>query len=285
MATPLFVVGKHRSGTTWLSNLLLDHAEIAGVQHRDHHGIHESAFFSHVHGRYGDLSTFSNFAEFASVISQSDYFRLMEVSFKEIVELYPSTYTEVFRTVMDRFAERQGASYWIEKSPMHTSRVRKIGQYYPDARFLGILRSPVDAAFSWLKRQEGGGRVGRLTGLGRFTLNKSIVDAHMQEMKNEWPERVCVVRYEDLVEDRNDVIETVCAFLGLPMMEVEAQYAPNTSYEKGRERDRPAYERRFVKWLYRCGRLLVPAQGTRKLKHVLQERRTALPDWFFKRSK
>jgi len=167
MATPLFVVRKHRSGTTWLSNLLLDHEQIAGVQHRDHQGIHESAFFSHVHGRYGDLSVFSNFAEFASVFSQSDYCRLMEVSFGDIVQLYPSTYAGVFRTIMDRFAEKHGAHYWIEKSPMHTSRIREIGKGYPDAQFVGILRSPVDAAFSWLKRQEiGESALRRLTGLG-----------------------------------------------------------------------------------------------------------------------
>jgi len=287
MKTPLFVVGKHRSGTTWLSNLLLDHSQIAGVQHRGHHGIHESAFFSHVHGRYGDLSVFSNFAEFASVLSQSDYCRLMEVSFGDIVQLYPSTYAGVFRTIMDRFAEKHGAHYWIEKSPMHTSRIREIGKMYPDAQFVGILRNPVDAAFSWLKRQAVGESVSRrLTELGRFTLNKCILDAHMWEMQKEWPKRVCIVRYEELIEDRDGVIESVCTFLGLPFAEIRAQYAANTSYEEDEsERHRPRYEKKFVKWLYRCGMCTAPAKGGRYLKHALQERRTSLPDWFFKLSR
>jgi len=265
---------------------LLDHGQVAGVQHRDHHGVHESAFFSHVHGRYGDLSVFSNFVEFASVVAQSDYFRLLEVSFEELMEFYPSTYAEVFRAMMDRFAERHGARYWIEKSPMHTSRIREIGNLYPDAQFVGILRSPVDAAFSWLKRQDiGESALRRLTGLGRFTLNKCILDAHMREMQNEWPERVCIVRYEDLVEDRDDVIQVICTFLDLPVAEMRAQYAPNTSYSKGgSEQRRPGYERRFVKWLYRCGARTVLEKWGRYFKHALQKRRTSLPDWFFKLS-
>ena len=288
MAIPLFIVGKHRSGTTWLSNLLLDHAQIAGVEHRHHHGIHESAFFSHVHGRYGDLSVFSNFAEFASVLSQSDYFRLMEVSFDEIVQLYPSTYAGVFRAIMDRFADRHGARYWIEKSPMHTSRIREIGQLYSDAQFVGILRNPVDAASSWLKRQEVGENVfQRLTGLGRFTLNKCILDAHIREMQREWPERVRIVRYENLVQNQDDVVAAVCSFLGLPVKELHAQYAPNTSYEDGEDKKRycSEYEERFVKRIYRFGMRAAPANMGRNLKHALQKRRTSLPDWFFKLSR
>ena len=31
MPTPLFILGKHRSGTTFLSNLLMDHPKIAAI--------------------------------------------------------------------------------------------------------------------------------------------------------------------------------------------------------------------------------------------------------------
>jgi hypothetical protein len=284
MSTPLFVVGKHRSGTTWLSNLLLDHTLIAGVQHKDHHGIHESAFFSHVRGRYGDLNLFSNFAEFAAVVSKSDYFRLMGVSFEELIELYPSTYSEVFRTVMNRFADRHEARYWLEKSPMHTSRIQEIGELYSDARFVGILRNPVDAAFSWLKRRSPeGGALRRALGLGRFTLNKYVADAHMRMMQDVWPERVCIIRYEDLVERREEVLETVCRFLGLPVEEMHSGYAPNTSYSEGKNATRfPKHEKKFVRVLYHYGLPIVPANGLRTVKHLLEERGAPLPSWFFK---
>jgi hypothetical protein len=110
MPTPIFVLGKHRSGTTWLANLLCQHPQIAGVQHARHHGIHESAFFSHVYGRYGDLAVWSRYAEFVEVVAASDYFRLAGATREFLYSLWPTSYEGVFRAVMDRFAAQRGAT-------------------------------------------------------------------------------------------------------------------------------------------------------------------------------
>ncbi|MCS3755668.1 sulfotransferase family protein [Salinibacter ruber] len=283
MPTPLFVVGKHRSGTTWLSNLLLDHPQIAGIQHEAHRGIHESAFFSHVEGRYGDLSVFSNYVEFASVVSRSDYFRLAGVSFDELMKLYPSTYAEVFRAVMDQYAEQRGVKYWIEKSPMHTHYMRQIVESYPDAQFVGIWRNPVDAAFSWLKCQKGiESPLQRLRELGRFTVNKYIADVWMKDMKKECPERVYIIQYESLVDRREEVLDDICQFLNVATSEVRARYAANTSYSgKREEQRRPKYEIKFVQWLYYSGLRVVPGTVFQVAKRFAQKREP-LPHWFFK---
>lgn len=53
MPLPVFVVGRNRSGTTWLANQLCEHPDIVGVQHERHHGIHESAYFGLIDGRFG----------------------------------------------------------------------------------------------------------------------------------------------------------------------------------------------------------------------------------------
>lgn len=51
MPLPVFVVGRNRSGTTWLANQLCEHPDIAGVQQERRHGIHESAYFGCLDGR------------------------------------------------------------------------------------------------------------------------------------------------------------------------------------------------------------------------------------------
>lgn len=283
MPKPLFVVGKHRSGTTWLGNLLLEHPQIAGVQHEDHRGIHESAFFSHVSGRYGDLNKFANFVEFAAAVSRSDYFRLLGVSFEDLMELYPASYADVFRTVMGRFAVGEDAVYWIEKSPMHTHRICQIGRTYSDARFVGMWRDPVDMAFSWLRLHDLESGLQRLMGLARVTIDKYVADAHMLRMREEWSDRVCVARYSDLVEEKNRVLGRICSFLGIPYVEMQSQYVSNTSYQGDRQREMPpAYEKKFVRWLYSYGLRVLPPEGLRVLKIALRRRkREPLPDWFF----
>ena len=78
MPKPIFVVGKGRSGTTWLTNMLATHPDIAGVFNEDKNkGIKESRYFSDLYGRYGDLRNPTNLVEFIEILAVTDYFRLM----------------------------------------------------------------------------------------------------------------------------------------------------------------------------------------------------------------
>lgn len=79
MTQPLFILGKQRSGTTWLSNQLSQHSQISAAQNDHHGGVHESAYFSHVAGRYGDLSQKTNYVEFVEVMAVSDMMKILGV--------------------------------------------------------------------------------------------------------------------------------------------------------------------------------------------------------------
>jgi len=285
MPRPLFIIGKHRSGTTWLSNLLLSHPDVAGVEHPVHHGIHESAYFSHIKGRFGDLRTFTNHVECAAVLARSDYFRLAGASFDEIVDLFPTDYNELFRSVMDRFAEERSAAYWIEKSPMHTLHTRQIGKAYPDAQFVGIQRNPVDVAFSSLRNlRVEMSPVRRRLELLRVTLDKYVADRHMLQMQSHWPERVHVVQYEQMRHAETSIIREVCAHLGLEAHDLSSSYQANSSYSTNRQRHaRSEAEIAWVRWIHDDILPLIPASvliaGKEKISHW---RRRPLPDWFFR---
>lgn len=131
MSTPIFVLGKHRSGTTWLANQLCQHSHIVGVQHEAHGGIHESAYFSTVYGRYGDLITKSNFIELVEVLAASDYFRLAGATKEYLYSLWPTTYQDLFKQAMDDLADRKGASHWLEKTPPHTPSSLALRTFIP----------------------------------------------------------------------------------------------------------------------------------------------------------
>lgn len=294
MPRPIFVVGKQRSGTTWLGNLLLSHPDVAGVHHETHHGIHESAYFSHVAGRYGDLSQFQNYAEFAAVMARSDYFRLAGASFDDLMELYPASYPQVFRVVMDRLARRQGASNWVEKTPMHTDCMPAIAEHYPDARFVGIQRNPVDVAFSSVYRHGRVPAAQRLLALARATTDKYLLDGLIHRMRARHPERVHIVQYNNLLNRKSATLDRLCDALDLPRVPLHSQYAANSSYSPPSAASldekppktaevRPAYEAMFIRQLYVRVLPNIPLDVLAGLKRVLYPKTcSSLPPWFFR---
>lgn len=290
MPTPIFVLGKHRSGTTWLANLLCQHPQIAGVQHARHHGIHESAFFSHVYGRYGDLTVWSRYAEFVEVVAASDYFRLAGATREFLYSLWPTSYEGVFRAVMDRFAAQKGADYWVEKTPAHTLWVDRLARLYPDALFLAVHRpvehvvasalglaarhDPAHPPQGWARR-----RLITETALSWVHYNRTI-DTFAARSP-----RILRVRYESLRSDLMGSMKSVCAFLGVPFTPecCRQVYRPNTSFPDGAARQRSLSEGE-ARWAR-----IVAAAARRAprpwlalasaIRHAI--RRPGLPRWFF----
>ncbi|MHA1284992.1 MAG: sulfotransferase family protein [Promethearchaeota archaeon] len=153
MSKPIFVVRPHRSGTTWIANILCQHSKIVGVQADEHHGIHESAFFSSVENYFGDLRNDNNFIIFVESFGSSDYFRLTGLNKDFLYNNRPKTYAGAFRLIMDTFAKKQRAEYWLEKTPAHTLYLNKIAKYFPNAKFVGITRDVIDVLRSAVRRQ------------------------------------------------------------------------------------------------------------------------------------
>lgn len=290
MSKPLFILGKHRSGTTFLSNLLLGHPAIAAVYLQEAHGgitggVFESAFFSCIDGRYGDITRFEHYMEFASVASSMEYFRLAGVSKEVLLSLFPADYATVFRTVMESIAAEKKADYWLEKTPAHTLKAFTIKRYYPDARFIGITRDEVDSAVSslYLKKKQDRGRLVRLGSLAKVTCLKYLYDASLRKLKKRYPDDVLLVEYESLTTQT--VLQTVeiCGFLEIEKMTLESSYPPNTSFRGNVEKKLYAYEKATIRCLYRGFLRLVPFVVLKSV-YVLYCRFVpdTLPVWLFR---
>lgn len=74
MASPIFVIGRNRSGTKWLSNIIASHHDVAAVQHEEHFGILEATdVFLNMPILFGDLSIAENYMGFLDCFSQTDF--------------------------------------------------------------------------------------------------------------------------------------------------------------------------------------------------------------------
>ena len=297
MPTPLFVFGIARSGTTHLANLLLRHPEIAGIEHEKHGGIHESGYFSFVDGRYGNLEEPANFIEFANVTAASDYFRLVGADLKLIYSLYPASYEEVFRFVMDRYAQEQNARYWIEKTPLHTLSAVSIARYYPDALFITIERNTKEVVASKMRMLE------VLASQKDEVPNKSercfIIATQVitwQHYKNaildltaKYPDRTISINFEDLREKKETVMRKLCDFLRIDFQPrvLESPYPVNSSFQNDPiDARNNIFSRREEQFLETC-RFVAKKMPKQFLQlayklGTFRLRREGLPSWFFK---
>ena len=160
MCTPIFTLGSPRNGTTWLGNVLCRHPEVAGVQHEAHHGIHESKLWWHTK-YWGDFSEESSFITFLEQYSAGDYFRLAEGDKEYFYRNRPRDFVAFFFQLMDRYAARRNARYWVTKlDPMLYHRrdeldafIARVKERYGDCKFISIERDPVDVLRSYLSMQ------------------------------------------------------------------------------------------------------------------------------------
>ena len=287
---PIFVLGNHRSGTTWLANQLCLHPEVAGVQHDAHHGIHESAYFSRILGRYGDLEEKTNFVELVEVLAASDYCRIAGISKEFLFGLWPTTYEALFRSMMDGFAARKHARYWIEKTPAHTELVLQLAKAYPDAYFVGVRRDLLPVVASSLNMDRHRSFRSQAVSRLKLMLTVSVQWTYFNRLLEDFTvrsDRMLFLTYEEMRSDLPGVMRRICTHLGAPFHDrlLESEFAANTSFA-GTEARRSALgrgERRALALIEIILRLL--PMGV--LKAVIErghrlEGRLDLPPWFFK---
>jgi hypothetical protein len=196
----IFVVGTRRSGTTWLSELLLAHPDVGGP------GTFESL---------GDVVPMESliFGALADVWVNAhrpdeDGIGVL-MGQKAVYAAMRQFCDRVFEGARDRYS--QGATWYLDKSPDNVDRVPILAEVYPDAWYVHIYRDGRDVTRSLLAapfddiRSAGDGAASWLRGVGSV-------------LREKWRlSRLYEISYEQLLAD--PVGETVRIFewIGLPV--------------------------------------------------------------------
>ena len=230
--TPIFVLGLQRSGTTWMANLLCQHPDCAGIQASDHHGIHESVFFSHFARAYGDLTEDSNYSRFLEDFGSSDYYQLSGLTATWLESQNLRSYPALFRALMDEVATRKGCSFWIEKSPHHTLLSGELAACFPDAKFICVRRGAADLMRSRLLAADcpptyyPGRFFKLLRSCAIYALYVRSLENFTARNKN-----AILVSYEHLLEDLTGQLQRITNHVGLRFDSRmrHVPYRPNSS--------------------------------------------------------
>ena len=198
-----FVVGVTRSGTTLLRLMLDAHPEMA-IPPETHFVLDVVRAF-----KEGPVTS-ERFVEIVTSHRRWPDFGLEAAALRERVSvLEPLEPGEALRAFYRLYAERAGKPRWGDKTPGYLRRMRAIERVLPEARFVHLIRDGRDVAVS-------------ITGLhfGPETVRdaaerwaRRIRRARRQGAK---VRHYTEVRYEDLVQDPEEVLRRICDWLDLP---------------------------------------------------------------------
>lgn len=284
MAVPIFVLGLQRSGTTWIANLLAGSGAVAAVTAPEHHGVHESVFFSHFATAFGPFEDADARRAFEDAFATSDYYLLSGLPRTVLADAVAQAhdYAGVFATVMDALAAREGCSHWLEKSPHHTLLADDLAARFPEARFVCVARSSetlIASRLSAFGRSAPRG-LRRATDIVRGCLANSLYVRSLERFAQRC-EQAVLVRYDSFTAQPDAGRRTLRCFLDL-RVEPEAlrsAFQANSSHSVASTRRLSATDRLLIR-VADSGASLLPLSWLVAVERRRRRHRGAVwPDW------
>lgn len=211
MVNGVFIVGSPRSGTTLLQSIVASHSEYFSPP--------ETSFFDRIIPRMG--VRFSDPAckldsESAKIILHDFELMTGKDSGIDLDVQHDITVKDAFESLLSNF-NPENKPKWVEKTTNHAACMLAIRRFYPHAKFIHVIRDPVDsvASMAHLKPTAiSDYRISYFTSyLGAARLWKKCVSLALLYPDQE---NVQHIFFEDLVRNPETVVKSLCKFLQLP---------------------------------------------------------------------
>jgi hypothetical protein len=213
---PIFIVGFSRSGTTLLQALL--------TTQKNMYSLPETHFFNIIYSTVGVCKNIPVKTSYLEPILNKVN-EMMGLSFSRNVinklrtridknDLYLKDLFEiiVYPYLCKQLSQNDINSIrWIEKTPFHYNFIDMIETFYPQARFINIIRNPVHTIHS---------RKTKIPTDKNKSVKKmshqwnAMVDSY-NNFKQKNPDKVYLIRYENLVNKTEENMEALCRFLNV----------------------------------------------------------------------
>ena len=194
--TPVFVVGTPRSGTTLLQAILVN----SGI----FFPMPETHFFSRV--AYGVPER---------NLSKEDRQKILHILTKKVrIEIDETiiwrleSKIDIFEYIIGTF-NREHKKTFLEKTPRHVFFYQEIMKYYPDARFVCLIREPKNIISSQTTKTTNPEK-----SIARVSLLYNKIARSILELREN--DNVLLTRYEDLTNEPEQTTSSVFEFLNLP---------------------------------------------------------------------
>lgn len=217
-----FLVGCPRSGTTLLQSLLASHPRM--------HSFPETHFFCKAvatgrwRRRLGIASCQASqvLNDFVHAIGRPDLAKYIPSHAWRL-----ATYARALVNILDSLALENKKDVWVEKTPRHLHYIRDIKRFIPGAKFIHIIRDGRDVVASLYEVTH---KYPELWG-GKRTVEKCIArwnsDVKLSLILKDSPGHF-LTRYEDLLENPEGLLHSVCEFIGVEYTPTMLNYRDTT---------------------------------------------------------
>ena len=190
-ASPIFVLGLPRAGSTLLEQILASHSQVEGTM--------ELANIPRLIGSLGSGDKFGD-THYPGVLPQ-----LTAEQCREFGEAYIRD-TRVYRT---------GKPFFIDKMPNNFRNIALIQLILPNAKIIDARRDAMDCCFSNFKQLYANGHpfAYNLDDIGRYYRSYVSLMDHWDQVL---PGRVLCMRHEDVLADLEGSVKRILEYCGLP---------------------------------------------------------------------
>lgn len=199
----IFLVGAPRSGTTILQSLLAAHPRITSFP--------ETKFFHYLWAdRLKSKLPDRLYEFFYDEIGRPDLYNRSEIFRRGST----TNQIEWFIRVLDQLAKEESNNIWLEKTPEHVYFVQDILHYLPDAKFIHIVRNPLDVVASMRKATLD--PLHNAVWGGEWTIQFCVERWKSSVLVNNFfrnDSKHLLVRYEDLLRDKVQILSQCCYFI------------------------------------------------------------------------
>ncbi len=203
---PIFLVGCPRSGTTLLQQMLDAHPDIAIAPE-----THFIRNFWLKREEYGDLVADTNYQILLRAIANIPEFSEMELdwqTFYDAAQKLDRSYAALLNLLLDQFRQRRNTEIVGEKTPNHLLYMQTLQTFFPQARFIHIVRDPRAVVNSWKTVP---------WSTGSIAGDADVWRRYMATARQAPPDNgaIFTLHYEQLISTSEACLKKLCRFLDL----------------------------------------------------------------------
>ena len=226
----IFVVGSSRSGTTMMGRILDNNTGIFTFRELHFFGTIWTNNNNQELTKKDQIDLLSRLfcIQENGIFNQNDFSEFNTKS-KQLLSSEAKNFLEIYRLFLETIAEENSAQIACEQTPQNLYYLEEILQFFPNAKVINLVRDQRDVLLSqknkWKRRFLGAKAIPLSEALRSYVNYHPILTAKVWNSSLSCTAKyinhpkVKIVKFEDLLNDSENVVKDICKFLQIDFQE------------------------------------------------------------------